>query len=158
MSAGTDHPNTARGSKPAQGTRKGKDKEPGPGPIRTSITSSHRVNKLAPSRPFPTVFAAVSATGPRSAHQEGKNYITITRKTKLGAYLRRCKDLVLKDGCVRSRSQCSLDDLTFSQVQIPPSFRSRCGYSAPLYVGGVPAWRAPVLPRGDSKRGSDWNS
>jgi len=98
MSAGTDHPNTAQGSKPVQGTRKGKVKESGPGPIRTLTTSSHRVNKLAPPRPFPTVSAAVSATGPRSTHHEGKNYITITRKTKLGAYLRRCKDLVLKDG------------------------------------------------------------
>ncbi|KAI0261083.1 hypothetical protein BC834DRAFT_814302, partial [Gloeopeniophorella convolvens] len=57
-----------------------------------------RLNKLVPPRPFPTVPAGVSATGPRSAHHEGKNFITITRKTKLGAYLRRCKDLVLKDG------------------------------------------------------------
>ncbi|KAK7688991.1 hypothetical protein QCA50_007682 [Cerrena zonata] len=40
----------------------------------------------------------MSATGPRSAHTEGKNYICITRKTPLGAYLRRCKDLILKDG------------------------------------------------------------
>ncbi|KAN0127576.1 hypothetical protein V8E53_014664, partial [Lactarius tabidus] len=54
--------------------------------------------KLDPPRPFPTVPAGVSATGPRSAHHEGKNYITITRRTQLGAYLRRCKDLALKDG------------------------------------------------------------
>ncbi|KAJ3524749.1 hypothetical protein NM688_g8510 [Phlebia brevispora] len=54
--------------------------------------------KLAPPRPFPTVPTSVSATGPRSAHVEGKNYICITRKTPLGAYLRRCKDMVLKDG------------------------------------------------------------
>jgi ribonuclease P/MRP protein subunit RPP20 len=78
--------------------RKGKDKSVGP--IRTPVTHSHRVNKLDPPRPFPTVPAGVSATGPRSAHHEGKNYITITRRTQLGAYLRRCKDLVMKDGCV----------------------------------------------------------
>ncbi|KAI0312963.1 hypothetical protein OF83DRAFT_1143535 [Amylostereum chailletii] len=57
-----------------------------------------RVKKLVPPRPFPTVPTSVSATGPRSAHHEGKNYIAVTRKTGLGAYLRRCKDLVLKDG------------------------------------------------------------
>ena len=78
-----------------------KEMEPGTGPIRTS----HRVNKLVPPRPFPTVPAAVSATGPRSAHHEGKNYITVTRKTKLGSYLRRCKDIVLKDGCVPSEPE-----------------------------------------------------
>ncbi|KAI0093797.1 hypothetical protein BDY19DRAFT_275486 [Irpex rosettiformis] len=48
--------------------------------------------------PFPTVPTSVSATGPRSAHVEGKNFICITRKTPLGMYLRRCKDVVLKDG------------------------------------------------------------
>ncbi|EKM56025.1 uncharacterized protein PHACADRAFT_257045 [Phanerochaete carnosa HHB-10118-sp] len=59
---------------------------------------THR--KLAPPRPFPTVPTSVSATGPRSAHVEGKNHICVTRKTPLGAYLRRCKDVVLKAGCV----------------------------------------------------------
>lgn len=63
-------------------------------------TSKKRIRKLAPPRPFPTVPTSMSATGPRSAHTEGKNYICITRKTPLGAYLRRCKDLILKDGCV----------------------------------------------------------
>ncbi|EIN08025.1 hypothetical protein PUNSTDRAFT_70261 [Punctularia strigosozonata HHB-11173 SS5] len=56
------------------------------------------VRRLDPPRPWPTVAPSVSATGPRSAHHEGKNYICITRKTKLGAYLRRCKELVIKDG------------------------------------------------------------
>ncbi|KAK0450433.1 uncharacterized protein EV420DRAFT_1274908, partial [Desarmillaria tabescens] len=54
--------------------------------------------RLSAPRPFPIVPASVSATGPRSAHKEGKNLICITRKTALGAYMRRCKDLVLKDG------------------------------------------------------------
>ncbi|EKM56022.1 uncharacterized protein PHACADRAFT_66820, partial [Phanerochaete carnosa HHB-10118-sp] len=54
--------------------------------------------KLAPPRPFPTVPMSVSATGPRSAHIEGNDYICITRKTSLGAYLRRCKGVMLKAG------------------------------------------------------------
>ncbi|KAJ7168376.1 hypothetical protein C8R43DRAFT_984165 [Mycena crocata] len=57
-----------------------------------------RINKLAPTRPFPTVPAAVSATGPRSAHKEGKNLICITRKTPLDSYLRRCKNAIINDG------------------------------------------------------------
>ncbi|KAL5511546.1 hypothetical protein ACEPAH_4763 [Sanghuangporus vaninii] len=61
-------------------------------------SSPQMIRKLAPPRPFPTVPTSVSATGPRSAHKEGKNRICITRKTDLGAYLRRCKDVVLQDG------------------------------------------------------------
>ncbi|KAF9466243.1 hypothetical protein BDZ94DRAFT_1233870 [Collybia nuda] len=57
-----------------------------------------RINKLVPPRPFPTVPTSVSATGPRSAHKEGKNLICLTRKTPLGSYMRRCKDVILKDG------------------------------------------------------------
>ncbi|KAJ7090388.1 hypothetical protein B0H15DRAFT_779372 [Mycena belliarum] len=57
-----------------------------------------RINKLAPSRPFPTVPTSVSATGPRSAHKEGKNLICITRKTPLAVYLRRCKNVIINDG------------------------------------------------------------
>ena len=68
--------------------------------VSPSGKTPRRRNKLAPPRPWPTVARGDSATGPRSAHKEGKNYICITRKTNLGAYLRRCKDLVLKDGCV----------------------------------------------------------
>ena len=57
-----------------------------------------KIKKLAPPRPYPTVPASVSATCPRSAHSEGKNYICITRKTPLAAYLRRCKDVIQNDG------------------------------------------------------------
>ncbi|CAK5279253.1 unnamed protein product [Mycena citricolor] len=57
-----------------------------------------RMNRLTPARPFPTVPRSVSATGPRSAHKEGKNLICITRKTPLSAYLRRCKNAVINDG------------------------------------------------------------
>ncbi|KAH6919093.1 hypothetical protein BKA70DRAFT_1214844 [Coprinopsis sp. MPI-PUGE-AT-0042] len=61
-------------------------------------TKKHKIRKLAPARPFPLVPTSVSATGPRSAHKEGKNFICITRRSGLGAYLRRCKDVILKDG------------------------------------------------------------
>ena len=74
---------------------------------KTPLGGDVRIRKLAPQRPYPTVPTSVSATGPRSAHVEGKNYICITRKTPLGAYLRRCKDVVLKDGCVCSSLYCS---------------------------------------------------
>ena len=78
--------------------------QPAPAPTSGKDVSAavckpkHTIRKLAPPRPFPTVPASVSATGPRSAHTEGKNYICVTRKTQLGAYLRRCKDVVLNDG------------------------------------------------------------
>ena len=75
---------------------------------RTATTVKQRVRKLAPPRPFPTVPASVSATGPRSAHTEGKNYICITRRTELGAYLRRCKDVFLEDGCALPKVQLML--------------------------------------------------
>jgi hypothetical protein len=57
-----------------------------------------RIKKFVPPRPFPTVPTSVSATGPRSNHKEGKNLICITRKTSLACYLRRCKDIIIKDG------------------------------------------------------------
>ena len=78
--------------------KKGKRKATKP-PANDDATKA-KYRKLAPPRPFPTVPTSVSATGPRSAHVEGKNYICVTRKTPLGAYLRRCKDVVLKAGCV----------------------------------------------------------
>ncbi|OAX41872.1 hypothetical protein K503DRAFT_658780, partial [Rhizopogon vinicolor AM-OR11-026] len=57
-----------------------------------------RIRKLAPPRPFPTVAPSAPATAPRSLHKEGKNNICITRRTKLAAYLRRCKALIVEDG------------------------------------------------------------
>lgn len=76
--------------------KKGKRKATEPPEDDHAAKATYR--KLAPPRPFPTVPTSVSATGPRSAHVEGKNYICVTRKTPLGAYLRRCKDAVLKAG------------------------------------------------------------
>ncbi|PFH52484.1 hypothetical protein AMATHDRAFT_140204 [Amanita thiersii Skay4041] len=57
-----------------------------------------QIRKLVPPRPWPSVFPSDNATGPRSSHTAGKNYICLTRKTNLGSYMRRCKDLVLNDG------------------------------------------------------------
>ena len=71
--------------------------KPNPPPAKPAA-KRRKIKKLAPPRPFPTVPASVSATGPRSAHSEGKNYICITRKTPLAAYLRRCKDVIVVDG------------------------------------------------------------
>ncbi|KAI1789331.1 hypothetical protein LXA43DRAFT_923713 [Ganoderma leucocontextum] len=76
-----------------EGSNAGQSTQPGKPPQH-----KHKVRKLVPPRPFPTVPASVSATGPRSAHAEGKNYICVTRRTELGAYLRRCKDVFLEDG------------------------------------------------------------
>ncbi|KAF8515896.1 hypothetical protein JB92DRAFT_2913000 [Gautieria morchelliformis] len=56
------------------------------------------IRKLAPPRPFPTVPTSVSASGPKSAHKEGKNLICVTRHTPLAAYLSRCKKLLVEEG------------------------------------------------------------
>lgn len=59
-----------------------------------------KITKLAPSRPFPQVPSGSSATGPYSSRGEGKNMIGVTKNLELGAYLRRCVDLVNVDGYV----------------------------------------------------------
>ncbi|KAN0075378.1 hypothetical protein V8E55_011401 [Tylopilus felleus] len=85
--------------------------------------SRPRIRKLAPPRPFPTVAPASSATGPRSAHHEGKNNICITRKTKLAAYLRRCKALVVDDGFKELRLSAmgaAIPHLALLAVSLPP--------------------------------------
>ena len=82
---------------PAQSTSRKRKAEDEAAQNKPKVTG-HKVRKLVPPRPFPTVPASVSATGPRSAHPEGKNYICVTRRTELGAYLRRCKDVFIKDG------------------------------------------------------------
>jgi hypothetical protein len=61
-------------------------------------TARPSIIKLAPPRPFPSVPTSSNATGPYSARAEGKNMICVTRKTELGAYLRRCSELVREDG------------------------------------------------------------
>lgn len=82
------------------GKDKKKKKQDATGPSRGNQQPRRRINKLNPPRPFPVVPTSVSDTGPRSSHREGKNMICLTRKTSLGAYMRRCKDVILKDGSV----------------------------------------------------------
>jgi hypothetical protein len=95
---------------PKHGQAKGKGKATNRKPVESIKDQArpdkpkHKIRKLVPPRPFPTVPNSVSATGPRSAHKEGKNYICLTRKTPLGAYLRRCKEVIMKDGYAVSRS------------------------------------------------------
>ncbi|KAJ3770323.1 hypothetical protein FB446DRAFT_172697 [Lentinula raphanica] len=67
-------------------------------PRQPETTTKPLIHKLTPARPFPIVPTSMSASGPRSAHTEGKNLICITRNTSLGAYMRRCKNLIIKDG------------------------------------------------------------
>lgn len=91
---------------PSSKNAKGKQKAADPAasaptaPANGPEKPKFRVRKLAPPRPFPTVPTSVSATGPRSAHTEGKNFICVTRNTPLGAYLRRCHAVLVKDGSV----------------------------------------------------------
>lgn len=53
---------------------------------------------MNPPRPFPTVPTSVSATGPKSSHKEGQNYICVTRRTTIATYLSRCKKLLVDQG------------------------------------------------------------
>ncbi|KAJ3738810.1 hypothetical protein DFH05DRAFT_736526 [Lentinula detonsa] len=62
------------------------------------VKRTPRIHKLTPARPFPLIPTSMSASGPPSAHTEGKNLICITRMTSLGAYMRRCKNIIIKDG------------------------------------------------------------
>ncbi|GJE87981.1 hypothetical protein PsYK624_040640 [Phanerochaete sordida] len=94
----TEPPTSVDSSEASIGSDKKKGKRKATESPADDSEAKASVRKLAPPRPFPTVPTSVSATGPRSAHVEGKNYICITRKTPLGAYLRRCKDVVLKAG------------------------------------------------------------
>jgi len=57
-----------------------------------------KIIKLTPARPFPKVPPSSNATGPYSARAEGKNLVCITRRVELGAYLRRCVDMIKEDG------------------------------------------------------------
>ena len=74
-----------------------------PGTEKELQQPRRRIRKLVPPRPWPINPAADNPTGPRSA-KEGKNYISLTRKTPIGAYMRRCKALFLDDGYVHNVS------------------------------------------------------
>ncbi|KAH7340181.1 hypothetical protein B0J17DRAFT_650243 [Rhizoctonia solani] len=86
----SNNKNTDNATRPKSGKKDAKAAE--------SANSPFTRVKLKPQRPVPTVHPASNVTGPRSSHKEGKNVVCITRSTKLGAYLRRCKSLILDDG------------------------------------------------------------
>ena len=109
--AGTNNSSTRRKRK-RKSKAEMKDKL-GAGPRSQRV----EIRKLVPPRPFPTVPTSSSATGPRSSHAEGKNRLCITRKTKLGFYLRRCKELILKDGYVSYEIVC-LPCCMFNHLQL----------------------------------------
>lgn len=97
--------NTAGPLPKAEGQAKGKAKArtnvaPSAGSASHQPKRGENIRKLAPPRPFPTVPTSVSASGPKSAHKEGKNLICITRHTPLAAYLSRCKKLLVDEGWV----------------------------------------------------------
>ncbi|OBZ75106.1 hypothetical protein A0H81_04850 [Grifola frondosa] len=98
MTSSASPANSEQRISPPQGDANSSTSSQGADTQPNASKPAHKIRKLAPPRPFPTVPTSVSATGPRSAHTEGKNYICITRRTNLGAYLRRCKDVFMKDG------------------------------------------------------------
>lgn len=67
-------------------------------PIVIPLKPKPKIVKLAPKRPYPTVPTSSNATGPRSKRKEGNNKICVTRRTDLGAYLKRCKHVFVKEG------------------------------------------------------------
>jgi hypothetical protein len=67
-------------------------------PIQVPLKPKPKIIKLTPNRPYPSVPTSSSATGPRSKRKEGNNKICVTRRTDLGAYLTRCKDVFVKQG------------------------------------------------------------
>jgi hypothetical protein len=69
-------------------------------PIVIPFKPKPKIIKLTPNRPYPSVPTSSSATGPRSKRKEGNNKICVTRRTELGAYLKRCKDVFVKQGLV----------------------------------------------------------
>lgn len=102
---------------------KRKGESEGGGEDQSNSTRRPRIRRLAPPRPFPTVASASSATGPRAAHHEGKNNICVTRKTKLAAYLRRCKALLVDDGFKELRLDAmgaAIPHLALLVVSLPP--------------------------------------
>jgi len=80
----------------SKGYKANKEKQPKP-----KLSLLKRI-KLDPPRPAPSVPSSSNATGPRSARAEGNNVICVSRKVELGAYLRRCKKVILEEGYVVS--------------------------------------------------------
>ena len=98
-----------------------------PGTEKEAQQPRRRIRKLVPPRPWAINPAADNPTGPRSA-KEGKNYISLTRKTPIGAYMRRCKALFLDDGYVHS---FPLLNITFMYCSYTSIYLSAMGAAIP---------------------------
>lgn len=55
-----------------------------------------KVRKLAPAKPL----IAVSTTGQKSANEQDKTVVCVSRKTSLGSYLSRCKRILTEEGYI----------------------------------------------------------
>lgn len=147
VTAAEDEPVTADDRPTDSEQDRGGTAETQPPQTDSRVPKKRRINKLVPPRPFPTVPTSVSATGPRSAHKEGKNFICLTRKTALGAYIRRCKDVILKDGYVPYF--CSYYRHVYLHLSFPCRYKtlhfSALGAAIPLLLQLVVAL-PPILP------------
>ncbi|KAF8309965.1 uncharacterized protein EI90DRAFT_2983713 [Cantharellus anzutake] len=74
------------------------EKQEANAPTSAKARPLSKIIKLTPNRPFPKVAPSESATGPLSNREKGKNHICVTRRVALGAYLRRCVELIKVDG------------------------------------------------------------
>lgn len=113
--------------------------------IKIKIKKRVKINKLPAPKPFPAVAASVSATGPRSSHTEGKNYICLTRKTSLGAYMRRCKNLVVNDRYIVSLLSCPKCGLIASCSRYKTLHLHAAGAAIPLLLQLTCAF-PPIIP------------
>lgn len=80
-------PETSKASSPKPASAPAKRKRP-------------KIIKLAPVAFLGNALPGSNPTGPWSQRGEGKNKIAVTRKLGLGAYLRRCVELINVDGYV----------------------------------------------------------
>lgn len=98
---GLEPPNTAEGThQPVETTSaspKSSSPKPSSGPAKRKRP---KIVKLDPVAFLGNSLRGSNPTGPWSQRGEGKNKIAITRRLELGAYLRRCVELVKVDGCV----------------------------------------------------------
>jgi len=81
----------------APGTSKASSPKPASAPAKRKRP---KIVKLAPVAFLGNALPGSNPTGPWSQRGEGKNKIAVTRKLGLGAYLRRCVDLINVDGYV----------------------------------------------------------
>jgi hypothetical protein len=116
-SGGSPKPNQegTKGPEPSKTTKRPRQSD---GLVSTNIKASSpkpssapakrkrpKIVKLDPVAFLGNTLPGSNPTGPWSQRGEGKNRIAITRRLGLGAYLRRCVELVNIDGCVNCSCQ-----------------------------------------------------